>query len=279
VHLIVDLEPNLPPALIDANQLENAILNLAINARDAMDAGGRLTIATRRELIRSPKPATPSEIKPGDYVCISVTDTGAGMSEGVLAKAFDPFFTTKPIGQGTGLGLSMIYGFLQQSRGHVVIDSALGRGTNVTLYLPESKHDAEFAVEMDPGAAPTGGGEQVLVVEDDPSVRLLVVDVLRELNYIGIEAPSGREAIEILKSGAPIRLLITDIGLPGLSGRQIAEIARSTHPDLPVLFISGYSAEALNRKHFLEPGMDMISKPFSLVELANKVRSFFPHIG
>jgi CheY-like chemotaxis protein len=273
VMLKVDLASDLPPALIDSNQLESAILNLAINARDAMDAGGELKIATSRAHIREPRPGNPNEISPGDYVCISVSDTGSGMSDEILAKAFDPFFTTKPIGQGTGLGLSMIYGFVQQSRGHVDIDSRPGRGTTVTLYLPESKGDADAVEASDPGLAPIGDGERVLIVEDDPSVRLLVLDVLRELNYVALEAQSGREALDILKAGEPIRLLITDVGLPGLSGRQIAEIARQRLPDLPILFITAYSPEALNRRRFLEPGMEMISKPFSLVDLANKVKA------
>jgi PAS domain S-box-containing protein len=273
VMLHVNLAADLPPALIDSNQLESAILNLAINARDAMDAGGELTIATSRAHVREPRPGNPNEIGPGDYVCISVSDTGSGMSDEILAKVFDPFFTTKPIGQGTGLGLSMIYGFVQQSRGHVDIDSRPGRGTTVTLYLPESKDDADAHESPDPGAAPTGDGERVLIDEDDPSVRLLVLDVLRELNYVALEAQSGREALEILEAGEPIRLLITDVGLPGLSGRQIADIARQRLPDLPILFITAYSPEALNRRRFLEPGMEMISKPFSLVDLANKVKA------
>jgi CheY-like chemotaxis protein len=274
VSLSVVLEPNLPSALVDANQLENAILNLAINARDAMAYGGRLTIETSRAQFPEQAPAKSNEIRPGDYVCITVSDTGSGMSPDVLAKAFDPFFTTKPIGQGTGLGLSMVYGFVQQSRGHVVIDSAIGQGTTVRLYLPEAKHVASRTLAQDPGAAPMGDGEQVLIVEDDPSVRLLVLDVLRELNYVGVEAENGREALEILESDARIRLLITDVGLPGLSGRQIAEIARHRRPDLPVLFMTAYSPDAINRKRFLDPGMDMISKPFSLIELANKVKLF-----
>ncbi len=274
VSLSVELEPDLPPALIDANQLENAILNLAINARDAMGRGGRLTIETSCAQFPEQAPTKPNEIRPGDYICISVSDTGSGMSPDILAKAFDPFFTTKPIGQGTGLGLSMVYGFVQQSRGHVVIDSAIDRGTKVTLYLPEAKHLASRPLAPDPGVAPMGDGEQVLIVEDDPSVRLLVLDVLRELNYVGVEAENGREALEILESDARIRLLITDVGLPGLSGRQIAEIARQRRPDLPVLFMTAYSPDAINRKRFLEPGMDMISKPFSLIELANKVKLF-----
>ncbi|MDB5642706.1 MAG: hybrid sensor histidine kinase/response regulator [Hyphomicrobiales bacterium] len=274
VRLTVDLEEHLPAALIDANQLESAILNLAINARDAMESGGELTIRTSRVHLHDPAPAKPSEIRPGEYVCITVSDTGSGMAEEVLTKVFDPFFTTKPIGQGTGLGLSMIYGFVQQSRGHVSIDSVVGRGTSVTLYLPESKDEAELVLELHPGVAPTGDGEQVLIVEDDPSVRLLVLDVLRELNYVGIEAASGLEALEILGTAANIRLLITDIGLPGLSGREVAEIARRRRPDLPVLFMTAYSPDALNRRRFLEPGMDMISKPFSLLELASKVKTF-----
>lgn len=260
-------------AITDANQLESAVLNLAINARDAMTEGGRLTIAVSNASLSERHARNVDGATPGDYVRISVIDTGEGMSPEVIDKAFDPFFTTKPIGQGTGLGLSMIYGFARQSGGHVDLSSALGKGTTVSLYLP--RNDAA-AVEASPAAVsvtPLGSGETVLIVEDDTSVRLLVVDVLEELGYIAIEAGDSGEALPILHSGNRIDLLISDVGLPGLNGRQLAEIARQTRPQLRVLFITGYAAMAASRADFLAPGMDMITKPFDMDNLATKIRS------
>jgi len=259
-----------PLAVADANQLENAVLNLAINARDAMPEGGQLTIETKAvDLDQLYSEARP-EVKPGRYVVVAVSDTGVGMSPEILDKAFDPFFTTKPIGQGTGLGLSMIYGFARQSGGQVRVHSKPGIGTTVSLYLPASQ---EAAVEESsrPAPVPEGQGQNVLLVEDDPSVRLLVREVLEELSYRAIEAKEATGAIPILASDAPIDLMISDVGLPGMSGRQLAEVARHHRPDLPVLFITGYAENAAIRAGFLGTNMAMITKPFALDELAAKI--------
>jgi PAS domain S-box-containing protein len=260
-------------ARTDANQVESAILNLAINARDAMPDGGRLTIQTSNAHIDSVYVASNEGVAQGDYVLIAVSDTGVGMPADVAAKAFDPFFTTKPIGQGTGLGLSMIYGFVQQTGGHVKIRSQPDHGSTVLLYLPRDLSEREpvkstaAAMEL-----PRGAGQTVLVVEDDPSVRMLVVEVLGELGYAAIQAADGAAALPVLTSAAPINLMITDVGLPGLNGRQLAEIAREHRPALPILFLTGYAAGAAVRSEFLGEGMDIAYKPFALETLATAIR-------
>jgi PAS domain S-box-containing protein len=272
VELKIALGAELWPALTDANQLENALLNLAINGRDAMPDGGRLTIETSNIGVL-PEQVRQDGLEVGEYLLIAVTDTGTGMSPETIAKAFDPFFTTKPIGQGTGLGLSMIYGFAKQSRGQVSIDSKLGQGTTVNLYLP--RHRGALVAEANlggPREAPLGSGETVLVVEDDPSVRLLIGEVLRELGYACHEAADGQAALPLLASNIRLDLMISDVGLPGLNGRQVAEIAREHRPDLKVLFVTGYAEHATDRGRFLGPGMQMITKPFTLDALAVKIR-------
>jgi PAS domain S-box-containing protein len=258
----------------DPNQLESAILNLAINARDAMPEGGKLTIETCNAHLDSLYAAREREVKPGQYVCICVTDTGIGMSKDTVARAFEPFFTTKPIGQGTGLGLSMIYGFTRQSEGYTRIYSEVGHGSTVKLYLPryrgeEDPEELHSALKSTPGS---DAGEVVLVVEDEPVVRGLIVEVLSELGYRAIEANDGPKGLEILQSKRRIDLLVTDIGLPGLNGRQIAEAARIVRPDLKVLFMTGYAENAALASGFLEPGMAMITKPFAMDILANRIR-------
>ncbi|EUB98309.1 PAS/PAC sensor hybrid histidine kinase [Rhizobium sp. CF080] len=274
VELLIDLVPDTWRAVTDANQLESAILNLVINARDAMPDGGKLTIETANVVFTETDLARGETLKPGSYVVLAVSDTGIGMSQATIEKAFDPFFTTKPIGQGTGLGLSMIYGFTQQSGGHVRIYSQVGLGTTIKLYLPGSLAEISpqnGAIEID-FVPPRGEGETVLVVEDDDSVRVLVVDVLKELGYRVIEAVDGTEALPIIEGTSRIDLLISDVGLPGLNGRQLAEIAMNVRPALKVLFITGYAAMAASRADFLAPGMEMISKPFAIDDLAQKVR-------
>ncbi|WP_083901008.1 PAS domain-containing sensor histidine kinase, partial [Azospirillum sp. B4] len=236
IELRVTMAENLAAARSDVNQLESAILNLAINARDAMPDGGILTIETGRATLDRAYAARHDGLSAGDYVMIRVSDTGMGMPPDVVAKAFEPFFTTKPIGQGTGLGLSMIYGFVKQTGGHVRIDSEPWRGTAITLYLPcDVGQDARDGGLSGTGETPEGAGEIVLVVEDDESVRLLVLDVLQELGYTALHAAEGRAALSVIESSSQIDLLITDVGLPGLNGRQLAEIARRRRPDLPVL--------------------------------------------
>ncbi len=267
IALRIEPDEGCPHAIVDANQLENAILNLAINARDAMPDGGTLTVSvSTAELEAGAGP----EIDAGRYVVIAVSDTGVGMAPEVMDKVFEPFFTTKPIGQGTGLGLSMVYGFVRQSGGQVRVHSALGQGTKVSLYLPASDSDADII--GDPGAiVREGQGQTVLVVEDDPSVRLLVREVLEELHYVAVEAGDAAQAIPILKSGQKLDLMVSDVGLPGMNGRQLAEVAREHRPDLPILFVTGYAENAAIRAGFLGTNMDMITKPFALDTLAGKI--------
>jgi len=271
VSLAVALVPGLPPASTDANQLENALLNLCINARDAMPDGGHLTIETTTMQLDPGFAQTGEDLQPGDYVVLSVSDNGQGMSAETITKVFEPFFTTKPIGQGTGLGLSMIYGFLKQSGGHVRIYSELGVGTSVKLFVPCS--DAPVVVaEPRVTSMPVGAGETVLVVEDDAAVRMVIVNVLDELGYTACEAEHAEEAFAILQTSRQIDLMISDVGLPGLNGRQLAEIARQTRPGLKVLFVTGYAQGAAVRSGFLDHGMDMLTKPFQIDTLAIKVR-------
>jgi CheY-like chemotaxis protein len=275
VQIAIVAEPDIWPVHTDANQLENALLNLAINARDAMPDGGRLTISLANVSISSKAEVKGEPIEPGDYTVISVSDTGVGMSADVAAKAFDPFFTTKPIGQGTGLGLSMIYGFVNQSRGHVRIESAEGRGTTVKLYLPRHQGATAEPPQIAAPDTPYGSGEVVLLVEDEPSVRLLICEVLSELGYGCLEAADAKAAIPILASKTRLDLMITDVGLPVMNGRQLAEIARQHRPDLKVLFVTGYAEHATTRTGFLAPGMDIVIKPFALDALAVKIREMF----
>lgn len=271
VSLAVALVPGLPPASTDANQLENALLNLCINARDAMPDGGHLTIETTIMQLDPGFAQTGEDLQPGDYVVLSVSDDGQGMSAETITKVFEPFFTTKPIGQGTGLGLSMIYGFLKQSGGHVRIYSELGVGTSVKLFVPCSDAPV-IAAEPRVASMPAGAGETVLVVEDDAAVRMVIVNVLDELGYTACEAQHAEEAFAILQTGRQIDLMISDVGLPGLNGRQLAEIARQTRPGLKVLFVTGYAQGAAVRSGFLDHGMDMLTKPFQIDTLAIKVR-------
>ncbi|ONF97037.1 PAS domain S-box protein [Sphingomonas jeddahensis] len=262
--------------LCDPHQLESAILNLAINARDAMPEGGTLTIETCNAHLDDAYAARQREVKPGQYVCICVTDTGVGMTADTISKAFEPFFTTKPIGQGTGLGLSMIYGFARQSEGYAKIYSEVGKGTTFKLYLPrhygegeeDEGHNVELADELR-----AERGEVVLVVEDETAVRSLVVDVLEELGYRALEAVDGPSGLKILQSKRRIDLLITDIGLPGLNGRQLADAARERRPDLKILFMTGYAENATIANGFLDPGMSMMTKPFAIDALTTRIRS------
>ncbi|MEO5640767.1 MAG: PAS domain S-box protein [Sphingomicrobium sp.] len=260
--------------LCDPNQLENAILNLVINARDAMPDGGKITIETCNANLDSGHKAQQRDVRPGHYICVCVSDTGVGMSADVIARAFEPFFTTKPIGQGTGLGLSMIYGFARQSEGYARIYSEPGHGTTIKLYLPRHLGPDEHNEAL-PGltaAHVSDHGETVLVVEDDPVVRELIVEVLGELGYRTIEATDGPGGIALLQSPARIDLLVTDIGLPGLNGRQVADAGRAVRPGLKTLFMTGYAENAALASGFLEPGMTMITKPFAIEALASRVR-------
>jgi PAS domain S-box-containing protein len=272
IDLKIVASDDLWPTLCDPNQLESALLNLAINARDAMPDGGRLIIVTANARLDSVTADSPA-LSTGDYVCIDVTDTGVGMSAEVVARAFDPFFTTKPIGQGTGLGLSMIYGFSRQSNGHVTIDSKLGQGTSVRLYLPRHRGDvaAEHASAGKAAASPATG-ETVLVVEDEPVVRGVILEMLAERGYRTLRAVDGSSGLKILRDNERIDLLVTDVGLPGMNGRQLADQAREIRPGLKVLFITGYAESVAISDRFLQPGMEMITKPFDLEHLSRRVR-------
>jgi PAS domain S-box-containing protein len=262
------------PTLVDPNQLENAVLNLCINARDAMPDGGRLTIETANKWLDD-RAARDHELPPGQYVSLCVTDTGSGMSPDVIARAFDPFFTTKPLGEGTGLGLSMIYGFVRQSGGQVRIYSEVGQGTTMCLYLPRytgvERHVEVVADRTDYGFE--GNGETVLVVDDEPTVRMLIVDTLEGAGYRVIQAPDGPSGLAILQSDARVDLLITDVGLPGgVNGRQIADAGRVVRPSLKVLFVTGYAENAVIGAGRLGDGMQVMTKPFSIDAFGDKVR-------
>ena len=259
--------------LIDSSQLESALLNLCINARDAMPEGGRITIETANKWLDD-RAAKDRDLPPGQYLSLCVTDTGTGMTPDVIARAFDPFFTTKPIGQGTGLGLSMVYGFVRQSGGQVRIYSEVGHGTTMCLYLPRHYGNAAENVVTDAPATstPARSGKTVLVVDDEPSVRMLVTEVLEELGYISVEASDGPAGLRMLQSDMRIDLLITDVGLPGgINGRQLADAARTTRPDLRVLFITGYAENAIIGNGQLEPNMGVLTKPFVMETLARRI--------
>ncbi|POA18203.1 hybrid sensor histidine kinase/response regulator [Pseudomonas sp. FW300-N1A1] len=279
IELTFDLAPEVWPVNTDVGQLENALLNLVINARDAMPGGGKLLIETANSYLDGSDISTLEPVKAGDYVMLGVRDNGSGMSSRVLAKAFDPFFTTKPIGQGTGLGLSMIYGFAQQSGGHVTLSSEQGQGTTVRLYLPRLHNAPQQAAAeaQNLGGTFAAEGESVVLVEDDPAVRMLVLNVLNELGYTTHEAQDGKTALPLLESNLRIDLLVTDVGLPGMNGRQLAEIARQYRPGLKVLFMTGYAEKAGERQGFLDEGMDLLAKPFSIEQLAGKIRHMLRH--
>ncbi len=260
--------------LVDPNQLENALLNLCINARDAMPHGGRLIIETANKWLDA-RAARARDLAPGQFVSLCVSDNGTGMPPDVVRRAFDPFFTTKPIGQGTGLGLSMIYGFAQQSGGQVRIYSEVGQGTMVCIYLPRHHGAAEDMAEPEEPARPLRAeqGETVLIVDDEPTVRMLVADVLEEFGYTAIEATDGATGLRIMQSDVRIDLLVTDVGLPGgMNGRQMADAARVTRPDLKVLFITGYAENAVISHGHLDPGMHLLTKPFTMDVLASRIR-------
>jgi CheY-like chemotaxis protein len=239
-----------------------------------MPTGGRLTIETANRWLDT-YAARERDLPPGQYISLCVSDTGTGMTPEVAAKAFDPFFTTKPLGQGTGLGLSMIYGFARQSGGQVRIYSEPGQGTNMCIYLPRHRGKAEAAETPPehPTAHRSGQGETVLVVDDEPTLRMLVTEVLEDLGYITIEAVDGASGLRLLQSDMRIDLLVTDIGLPGgMNGRHMADAARTHRPGLKVLFITGYAENAVLGQGTLEPGMHVMTKPFGIEALASRIR-------
>ncbi|WP_345772560.1 PAS domain S-box protein [Azospirillum aestuarii] len=275
VRVETRLAPELWPIWADANQVEAALLNLAINARDAMPDGGRLTVRGANTHLDEAAVALEAGMQPGNYVLLDVADTGTGMPPEVLARAFEPFFTTKPVGQGTGLGLSQIYGFVRQSGGCVRIDSAVGQGTSVKLYLPrhQGAEKAEPTPEKAPDQPPPPVTGTVLVVEDEAIVRMLLVEALREQGSTVLEAEDGNAALTILASPTGIDLLVTDIGLPGISGQQIAETARSMRPELKVLFLTGYAGNAATDKEALGPRTRLLSKPIAIDQFIAQVHA------
>ncbi|NTS64693.1 PAS domain S-box protein [Sphingomonas sp. HHU CXW] len=273
IELSVETGRELWPVLVDAPQLENALLNLCINARDAMPDGGRLSIATENVMLHG-SDAAAHELPAGDYVALHVADSGTGMTPEVIARVFDPFFTTKPIGEGTGLGLSMIYGFVRQSGGQVQVRSVVGQGTTMSLYLPRlagvydraAPRASEFAQQ------PAGDGRTILLVEDEGAIRDLVSELLGDAGYRVLSAGNGPQGVAALQSDERIDLLITDVGLPGgLNGRQVADAGRAVRPDLRVLFVTGYAANAAVGAGQLETGMTVLTKPFNVLELERRV--------
>ena len=279
IHLEVADTDGLWPCLVDPPQLENALLNLCINARDAMPEGGRLSIETAN-LSLDENAAAARQLEPGQYVALSVIDNGTGMSPQVIERAFDPFFTTKPIGQGTGLGLSMIYGFARQSGGEAKIQSAPGVGTTVCIYLPRH-HEAAVETDSSQNTRLTHVDPQqgsILVVDDEPSIRELVCDVLNDAGYKVLHAGDGSAGLQILQTDLALDLLITDVGLPGrMNGRQMADAARTRRPELKVLFITGYAENAVVGNGNMEPGMHVLTKPFSLDVLRQRVSDILPN--
>lgn len=273
IRLKTLVAPDLWPALVDASQLENALLNLCINARDAMPDGGSITVETANRAVAVESVRT-LDIPEGEYLCLCVTDTGTGMSTEVIAKAFDPFFTTKPLGQGTGLGLSMIYGFTKQSGGHVRVHSQVGQGTTMCIYLPRYRGEAKQNHDATRSTATplVKAGETILIVDDEPTVRMLLKDVLSELGYTVLDAADSIEGLETLRSNAQIDLLITDVGLPGgMNGRQMADAGREIRPKLKTLFITGYAENAVIGSAQLGPGMQVLTKPFAVDTLVSRV--------
>ncbi len=269
------VEPQLWTTRADQSQLENSLLNLCINARDAMPGGGTLTIETAN-LYLDNRAAAECDLPAGEYISLAVSDDGIGMSPEVKARAFDPFFTTKPIGMGTGLGLSMIYGFVRQSNGHVHITSEPGRGSVLRLYFPRHMGEVESpAAPAELTVSPHAAEEKtVLVVDDEPSVRMLVTEAIEDLGYTAIEATDGMAGLRILESDTPIDLLISDVGLPGgLNGRQVADAGRAVRPDLKVLFITGYAENAVLNDGQLAPGMHVLTKPFAMDALTNRIKA------
>jgi CheY-like chemotaxis protein len=276
-------EPELWRVEADPNQLENALLNLAVNARDAMPDGGKLVIETANTVFDPDHPEHESRTLAGEYVVICVSDTGSGMDAATAERAFDPFFTTKEVGKGTGLGLSMVYGFVKQTGGHLKIDSTPGEGTHVKIYLPRHHgEEVDVDIKVAPDAAPQGlNGETILVCEDDDDVRAYSAQSLRELGYRVMEAANGQAALGLLEdANGSVDLLFTDIVLPGgMTGAIVAERARAIQPGLKVLFTTGYARDAIVHHGRLDPGVELLSKPFSYADLAARVRDLLDAPG
>jgi CheY-like chemotaxis protein len=258
----------------DPVQVESALINLAVNARDAMPGGGRLTIETANVDLDDRYAKTHLDVEPGQYVMLSVTDTGTGMQEQVVRRAFDPFYTTKGLGKGTGLGLSQVYGFVKQSGGHVALYSEIDHGTTVKIYLP--RYDGAImagtttaASDETPNAA---GDEIVLVVEDESAVRHVSVDALRDLGYAVVQASDGKQALEVLRIQPRVDILFTDIVMPEMTGRELAEKALILRPNLQVIYTTGYTRNSIIHNGILDPGIAFLAKPFTIAQLAQKMK-------
>ncbi|MBI3709813.1 MAG: PAS domain S-box protein [Proteobacteria bacterium] len=275
IEIATVLAPDLWPAFVDPAQLESALVNLAINARDAMSGGGRLTIETANKQLDERYAGENVDVVPGDYVMLAVSDTGTGMAPNVLARAFEPFFTTKPPGEGTGLGLSMVYGFARQSQGHIKIYSELEHGTTVRLYLPRATDGAAHAAEAKPTSLPVAkSGERILVVEDNPDVRMVVATQLGELGYRVIEATNAEAALNILERGEGVDLLFSDVVMPGsMGGGDLARAARALRPGLKVLLTSGFAKASMQSGPRAEEFKNLLSKPYRKADLAAKLRA------
>ncbi|MBU0747162.1 MAG: PAS domain-containing protein [Gammaproteobacteria bacterium] len=275
IALQLELPQGLWPALTDANQFESAVVNLAINARDAMPTGGALHISAANVQADAAMSASIPGLEPGDYVCITVRDTGTGMPGDVVARAFDPFFTTKPLGQGTGLGLSMIYGFMRQSGGIAVLDSTVGQGTAVALYFMRSRHQEAEAAPTEALTSLSGARrpDSILVVEDDDTVRALAVELLRDMGFQVMEAATGSAAMALLSGAVHFDLLVSDVGLPGPNGRQVADYAREQFPSIKIILMTGYAEQAAMTPQFLGAHMELLVKPFDAQALVAKVHT------
>ncbi|MDP6816021.1 MAG: ATP-binding protein, partial [Alphaproteobacteria bacterium] len=275
IEIEVDKAAALWPCEVDPGQLEQALLNLAINARDAMPEGGRLILETSNTQLDESYAAEHVEVVPGDYVLLAVSDSGSGMTPEIQEQIFDPFFTTKEVGKGTGLGLSMVFGFVKQSGGHIAVYSEPGEGTTFKLYLPRSGAEAAAPLAAVTAAAPLGKpGETVLVVEDDADLRNLVEVMLEDLGYAAFMAGSGAEALEILSTAPRVDLLLTDVMLPGgMSGPALVKAALRDRAALKVLYMSGYTQNAIANKGRLDPGVELLPKPFTVEDLGRKVRA------
>ncbi|MFJ3522260.1 response regulator [Pseudomonas sp. NPDC090203] len=267
IALTLELTSRSAVAMVDASQLESAVLNLAINARDALPEGGNVWISTFEAYSQGN-----SRLPDGPYIALTVRDDGVGIEHQLIDKVFDPFFTTKPLGEGTGLGLSTIYGFARQSRGDVQIRSVIGHGTEVTLMLPAAA-DQTAVAPASAKPAELGAGEHVLIVEDTESVRMFVNEVLTDAGYRCTQVGDVKTALAMLENDPTVDLLLTDVGMPLMNGRELAQQMRTWRPDVPVLFMTGYAENAVNRQDFLGEGMDMIIKPFQMVELLDKIRA------
>jgi CheY-like chemotaxis protein len=263
---------------VDPNQLENAILNLAVNARDAMPRGGKLTIETGNVWLDDEYAAANAEVTAGQYVQIAVTDSGEGMAEEAMAHAFEPFFTTKPEGKGTGLGLAQVHGFVKQSGGHIKLYSELGHGTTIKIYLPRHQSAEDPSRSPDPPKPEACTGRaSVLLVEDDEDVRLYGTEALRTLGYRVLEAAEGQMALRLLEQHPEITLLFTDVGLPGLNGRKLADEAKRRAPTLKILYTTGYARNAIIHNGVLDAGVDFLGKPFTTEALGRKLEQMLAH--